>query len=106
MAAISFTRIQEEWLNTNARRTKITTRPATSRPSASLATNRSYQPKKLTRDELSERSAKGLCWHCGEQWSHDHRCKKGRLLVIEPIEDPEPEDADLESEEEDAKEEL
>ncbi|RZS06063.1 hypothetical protein BHM03_00036713, partial [Ensete ventricosum] len=44
-------------------------------------------PKKLTRDELRERSAKELCWHCEEPWSREHHCKKGRLLVIEPVED-------------------
>ncbi|RWW78144.1 hypothetical protein BHE74_00013652 [Ensete ventricosum] len=64
-------------------------------------------PKKLTRDELRERSAKGLCWHCDEPWSHEHRCKKGRLLVIEPIEgeDIEPSEESLEPEDEATEEE-
>ncbi|RZR89265.1 hypothetical protein BHM03_00016971 [Ensete ventricosum] len=44
-------------------------------------------PKKLTRDELHKRSAKGSCWHCDEPWSHKHHCKKGRLLMIELVED-------------------
>ncbi|RRT56637.1 hypothetical protein B296_00028643 [Ensete ventricosum] len=35
----------------------------------------------------------------------DHRCKRGKLLVIEPIENPEPEDIDPELEKEEAKEE-
>ncbi|RZR94768.1 hypothetical protein BHM03_00023523 [Ensete ventricosum] len=43
-------------------------------------------------------SAKGLCWHCDEAWSRDHRCKQGTLLMIKPIEESEPEDADLEFE--------
>ncbi|RZR95709.1 hypothetical protein BHM03_00024582 [Ensete ventricosum] len=43
-------------------------------------------PKKLTKEELRDRSTKGLCWHCDEPWSRDYRCKKGRLLLIEPIE--------------------
>ncbi|RRT50711.1 hypothetical protein B296_00034182 [Ensete ventricosum] len=43
--------------------------------------------KKLTRDELRERSTKELCWHYNEPWSHEHYCKKGRLLVIELAED-------------------
>ncbi|RWV79569.1 hypothetical protein GW17_00059273, partial [Ensete ventricosum] len=34
-----------------------------------------------------QRSAKGLCWHCDEPWSSEHRCKKGRLRAIEPVED-------------------
>ncbi|RRT46768.1 hypothetical protein B296_00023882 [Ensete ventricosum] len=48
-------------------------------------------PKKLTREELHDRSVKGLCWHCDELWSRDHRCKKGHLLLIEPLEDMEEE---------------
>ncbi|RRT56711.1 hypothetical protein B296_00044670 [Ensete ventricosum] len=39
-----------------------------------------------------------------ELWSRDHCCKKGGLLMIEPIEEPKPEDADLESKEEDTEE--
>ncbi|RWV91564.1 hypothetical protein GW17_00046144, partial [Ensete ventricosum] len=39
-----------------------------------------------------------------ELWSRDHCCKKGGLLMIEPIEEPEPEDADFESKEEDTEE--
>ncbi|RWW55396.1 hypothetical protein BHE74_00037972 [Ensete ventricosum] len=49
-------------------------------------------------------STKGLCWHCDEPWSRDHRCRKGRLLMIESIEESEHEDADLESEREDTEE--
>ncbi|RRT52801.1 hypothetical protein B296_00035656 [Ensete ventricosum] len=54
-------------------------RPAPSAPSRPL------QPKKLTREEFRDRSTKGLCWHCDEPWSHDHRCERGRLLLIEPL---------------------
>ncbi|RWW62050.1 hypothetical protein BHE74_00030849 [Ensete ventricosum] len=63
--------------------------------------------KKLTRDELRERSAKGFCWHCDELWSREHRCKKGWLLVIEPVkdEDTEPSEESLEPEDEAAEEE-
>ncbi|RWV79573.1 hypothetical protein GW17_00059267, partial [Ensete ventricosum] len=47
--------------------------------------------------EYQTRFAKGLCWHYNQPWSHGHRCKKGMLLMIEPIEeskeeDPEPEE--------------
>ncbi|RRT60818.1 hypothetical protein B296_00005676 [Ensete ventricosum] len=58
--------------------------------------------KKLTRDEFRERSAKGLCWHCDEPWSREHRCKNGRLLMIEPVEDEdnEPSKEGLEAKEE------
>ncbi|RWV78979.1 hypothetical protein GW17_00059962, partial [Ensete ventricosum] len=59
------------------------------------------------RDELREQSAKGLCWHCDEPWSLEHRCKKGRLLVIELVEDEdnEPSEEALDLEEEAMKEE-
>ncbi|RZS04387.1 hypothetical protein BHM03_00034719 [Ensete ventricosum] len=80
-------------------------RPITVKPLASPIANRTSQPKELTREELRERSAKGLCWHCSEPWSRDHRCKRGKLLVIESIEDPEPEDVDPKPEREDAEEE-
>ncbi|RWV90524.1 hypothetical protein GW17_00047262 [Ensete ventricosum] len=42
---------------------------------------------------------KGLCTHCDVLGSCDHRCKKGRLLIIKPIEEPEHEEEDLEPEE-------
>ncbi|RWV78660.1 hypothetical protein GW17_00060324 [Ensete ventricosum] len=63
---------------------------------------RAPAPKKLTRDELHEGSAKGLCWHSDKPWSREHRCKKGRLLVIELVEDEdnEPSEEALEHEEE------
>ncbi|RZS03697.1 hypothetical protein BHM03_00033908 [Ensete ventricosum] len=87
MAAISFARIQEEQLNHEVRRTRVAPRPAMPRPTAPSTAIQAPAPKKLTRDELRERSAKELCWHCDELWSHEHHCKKGQLLVIEPAED-------------------
>ncbi|RWW54830.1 hypothetical protein BHE74_00038567 [Ensete ventricosum] len=71
------------------------------RPIAPSTAIRAPAPKKLTRDKLRERSAKGLCWHCDEPWSRKHRCKKDRLLMIEPVEDEdsEPSEEGLESEE-------
>ena len=92
MAAISFARHQEEQLNHEARRTTFDQVPT---------------PKRLTREELRERYAKGLCWHCDEPWSHEHRCSKGRLLMIEPVEEEiieHPKEI-LEHEEEDVEEE-
>ncbi|RZR73186.1 hypothetical protein BHM03_00021235 [Ensete ventricosum] len=41
-----------------------------------------------------------------EYQTRDHYCKRGKLLVIKPIEDLEPEDVDPELEKEDTKEEL
>ncbi|RRT51445.1 hypothetical protein B296_00002719 [Ensete ventricosum] len=87
MASISFTCIQEERLNHEVRRTRVAPRPAMPRPTTSSTAIEAPAPKKLTRDKLHERSAKGLCWHCDEPWSREHHCKKGRLLVIEPVED-------------------
>ncbi|RWW08547.1 hypothetical protein BHE74_00010360 [Ensete ventricosum] len=57
------------------------------RPTAPSTAIQTPTPKKLTRDELRERSAKELCWHCDEPWSREHHCKRGRLLVIELVED-------------------
>ncbi|RRT31274.1 hypothetical protein B296_00042169 [Ensete ventricosum] len=57
------------------------------RPTAPFTTTQAPAPKKLTRDELRERSAKELCLHCDEPWSHEHHCKKGQLLMIEPAKD-------------------
>ncbi|RZR87485.1 hypothetical protein BHM03_00014897 [Ensete ventricosum] len=57
------------------------------------------QPKKLMREELRDRSAKGLCWHCDEPWRCDHHCKKGQLLLIEPADESEQEEEDPEHEE-------
>ncbi|RWW71815.1 hypothetical protein BHE74_00020413 [Ensete ventricosum] len=72
------------------------------RPIAPSTSIRAPAPKKLTRDELHERSAKGLCWHCDEPWSRENRCKKGRLLMIELVEaeNNEPSEEGLEHEEE------
>ncbi|RWV77049.1 hypothetical protein GW17_00062178 [Ensete ventricosum] len=102
MAVISFARIQKERLNHEARMTRVTPRPAIPRSIAPSTAIRAPAPKKLTRDELRERSTKGLCWHCDELWSREHRCKKGRLLMIEPVEDEdnEPPEEGLEPEEE------
>ncbi|RRT56268.1 hypothetical protein B296_00021448 [Ensete ventricosum] len=87
MATISFAHIQEERLNHEVRRTRVAPRPAMLRPIASSTTIQALAPKKLIRVKLYERSAKGLCWHYDEPWSQEHRCKKGRVLVIEPVED-------------------
>ncbi|RWW87357.1 hypothetical protein BHE74_00003820 [Ensete ventricosum] len=56
------------------------------KPIAPSTTIQASVSKQLTSDELRERSAKGLCWHCDKPWSREHRCKKGWLLMIEPVE--------------------
>ncbi|RRT70585.1 hypothetical protein B296_00023639 [Ensete ventricosum] len=107
MATISFARLQEERLNHEAQRTWVTPRIAMPKPLAPSTDIRAPAPKKLTSDELWERSAKGLHWHYDEPWSHEHHCKKGRLLVIELVEDEDNETSEesLEPEEEVMKEE-
>ncbi|RWW32020.1 hypothetical protein GW17_00003327 [Ensete ventricosum] len=87
MVVISFARIQEEQLNHEVRRIRVAPRLAMLRPTAPSTAIQAPAPKKLTRDELRERSTKELCWHCNEPWSCEHHCKKGWLLVIEPVED-------------------
>ncbi|RRT42622.1 hypothetical protein B296_00027675 [Ensete ventricosum] len=107
MAVISFTRIQEERLNHEARRTRVAPRPAMLRPTAPSTAIRAPVAKKLIRDEFRERLAKELCWHCDEPWSREHCCNKGRLLVIELVEDEdnEPSEEGLEPKEEATEEE-
>ena len=107
MAAISFARHQEEQLNHEARRTRVAPQPVILKPSAPPTIDQVPTPKRLTREELRERYAKGLCWHCDEPWSREHRCSKGGLLMIEPIEEEviEHPKESLEYEEEDAEEE-
>ncbi|RWW70473.1 hypothetical protein BHE74_00021850 [Ensete ventricosum] len=68
---------------------RTTPRPTTYEPPS--ASSYPLLPKKLTKEELRDRSTKGLCWHCDESWGHNHRCKKGHLLLIEPLEDVEEE---------------
>ncbi|RZR91310.1 hypothetical protein BHM03_00019397 [Ensete ventricosum] len=103
-AAISSAQIQEERLNQDARRMKTTPRPTAYKPPS--IPNHPSLPKKLTKEELRDRSAKGLYWLCDELWSRDHRCKKGCLLLIEPIEDIEEEVQEHEEEVTDEEQQL
>ncbi|RZS03422.1 hypothetical protein BHM03_00033603 [Ensete ventricosum] len=57
--------------------------------------------KKLTREYLCDRSAKGLCGNCDKLWSLEHQCKKETLLIIVPTEEPKFEDMTLEPKEKD-----
>ncbi|RZR91107.1 hypothetical protein BHM03_00019157 [Ensete ventricosum] len=106
MAAISFARIQEEWLNQDARRMRTTPRLAAYKPLIPSNPSQPSLPKKLTREELRDRSTKDLYWHYDKSWSCDHRCKKGRLLLIEPIEDIEEEVQEHEEEVTDEEQQL
>ncbi|KAG6528131.1 hypothetical protein ZIOFF_010280 [Zingiber officinale] len=82
-AALSFARLQEEKINEEGRRNNKVIRE-----------NPSYYstPRRLTKEEIKERMAKGLCWHCDEKWHRGHQCKQKRILMIEPIENSEEED--------------
>ncbi|RWW54591.1 hypothetical protein BHE74_00038824 [Ensete ventricosum] len=62
---------------------RTTPRPMAYEPPAS---SHPLLPKTLTKEELRDRLTKGLCWHCNKLWSRNHRCKKGHLLLIEPLE--------------------
>ncbi|RRT81285.1 hypothetical protein B296_00002546 [Ensete ventricosum] len=101
---ISFARLQEELLNQDVRRPRPIARPAAYKPPAPSTSSRPPQSKEFMREELRDKSVKGLCWHCNEHWSRDHRCKKGRLLLIEPADESEQEEEDLEHEKENAME--
>ncbi|RRT70834.1 hypothetical protein B296_00026884 [Ensete ventricosum] len=80
-------------------------RPTTIKPSTSPTANKTSQPKELSREELRERSTEGLYLRYDEPWSRNHRCRKKKLLVIEPIKDLEPKDIDPEPDKEEAEEE-
>ncbi|RWW70945.1 hypothetical protein BHE74_00021346 [Ensete ventricosum] len=58
-----------------------------------------FQSKKLQEKNFAIDRQRAYVGICDEPWSRDHRFKKGRLLMIEPIqeskeEDPEPEQKD------------
>ncbi|RRT45959.1 hypothetical protein B296_00054776 [Ensete ventricosum] len=91
MVDIATIHLEGDRLNQDARRTRTTPRPTAYKPPAPFAPNCPSLPKKLTRKELHDRSTKGLCWHCDEPWSRNHRCKRGHLLLIEPLDDLEEE---------------
>ncbi|RRT45497.1 hypothetical protein B296_00022134 [Ensete ventricosum] len=70
---------------------RTTPRAASYKPPTPPTPSRPSLLKKLIREELRDRSVKGLCWHCDKPWSRDHPCKKGHLLLIKAIEDLEEE---------------
>ena len=59
MAAISFARHQEEQLNHEARRTRVSPQPVILKPLAPSTVDQVPTLKRLTREELRERYAKG-----------------------------------------------
>ncbi|KAG6484232.1 hypothetical protein ZIOFF_061027 [Zingiber officinale] len=91
-AALSFARLQEEKINEEGRRNNKVIRENPSHYST---------PRRLTKEEIKERMAKGLCWHCDEKWHRGHQCKQKRILMIEPIENSEEEDDFYEGETQD-----
>ncbi|RZS23346.1 hypothetical protein BHM03_00056256, partial [Ensete ventricosum] len=103
-AAISFVRHQEERLNYEARKTRVAPRLVALKLSPPPTVSRPPQPQKLTREDLHDRSTKGLCGCCDKLWSLEHKCKKETPLMIAPTEEPKLEDTTLESDEKDMKE--
>ncbi|KAG6493115.1 hypothetical protein ZIOFF_048092 [Zingiber officinale] len=90
--ALSFARLQEEKINEEGRKNNKVIRENPSHYST---------PRRLTKEEIKERMAKGLCWHCDEKWHRGHQCKQKRILMIEPIENSEEEDDFYEGETQD-----
>ncbi|RWV90522.1 hypothetical protein GW17_00047264 [Ensete ventricosum] len=66
---------------------RTTPRPVTYKPLAPPAPSPTSLPKKLTGEELRDRSVKGLYWHCNELWSRNYHCKKENLSKVEPIQE-------------------
>ncbi|KAG6531914.1 hypothetical protein ZIOFF_005750 [Zingiber officinale] len=90
--ALSFARLQEEKINEEGRKNNKVIRENPSHYST---------PRRLTKEEIKESMAKGLCWHCDEKWHRGHQCKQKRILMIEPIENSEEEDDFYEGETQD-----
>ena len=61
-------------------------KPATTKTAEDRRTNSDVQRKKLGEDKWealrSYRTAKGLCFMCGEKWSRDHQCKQTVSLHV------------------------
>ena len=72
MAAISFARLHEEKIGVEYRRNKGANKQVISRQPTSSTPSQNHNTSRLTREELKERLAKGLCWHCDEKWSKEH----------------------------------
>jgi len=43
--------------------------------------------RRLTQEELQDRSRRGLCFKCGERWGKDHICKlkNFKLILMEDV---------------------
>ncbi|RRT47277.1 hypothetical protein B296_00039121 [Ensete ventricosum] len=105
MAAISFARRHEERLNMDNHRAKNMNKPAASKLPTPSIPSQNPDTRKLTQEELKERSLKNLCWHCDEHWSRDHRCKQRKFLMIKSIkEELEAKDTDPSFEDKDTEE--
>ncbi|XP_016665517.2 uncharacterized protein [Gossypium hirsutum] len=50
--------------------------------------------KRLTRAEMAERRAKGLCYNCDESYSMGHRCKRLFWIEVPDIEDEQDDEVD------------
>jgi hypothetical protein len=74
VAAFSFARVQEEKLSDETHRTTRTfSRPAADEDGSSSTPTR--KTARLTQEELKEKTARGLCWHCDEKWHRGHMFK-------------------------------
>jgi hypothetical protein len=74
VAAFSFARVQEEKLSDKTHRTARTfSRPAADKDGSSSTPTRKIA--RLTQEELKEKTARGLCWHCDEKWHRGHMFK-------------------------------
>ncbi|RWW63166.1 hypothetical protein BHE74_00029677, partial [Ensete ventricosum] len=100
-AAISFARHQEERLNYEARKTRVAPQPKTPKLSPPPTVSRPPQTQKLTREDLHDRSTKGLRGCCDKLWSLELKCKKETLLMIALTKETKLEDTTLEPKEKD-----
>ncbi|XP_062010192.1 uncharacterized protein LOC133726620 isoform X1 [Rosa rugosa] len=68
--------------NTHMQPTNSTFQPATNNQSSQRPRQEATY-RRLSTPEQRERRAKGLCFHCDEQWSAAHVCKKPILAILE-----------------------
>ncbi|RZR88761.1 hypothetical protein BHM03_00016381 [Ensete ventricosum] len=96
MVVISFARIQEE---RQCSKDENHTSTSSVQPSSTIHFQPSLAAEKIDKRRTSRQIDKGPMLALRRKWSHDHRYMRGRLLLIEPINDSKHEEEDHEHEE-------
>ncbi|CAH9115961.1 unnamed protein product, partial [Cuscuta epithymum] len=87
---------QQNWGNSNKWRSNPNATPGygniiqeSKPPDNAITQNVKHNGPRLSQSELLERSRKGLCFKCGEDWSKGHVCKMKnyRMMLVEQSEE-------------------